>query len=349
MQEVKIKWKDLSLGDKFPDGSIVKGIEEPTMKPCIEIKVFGNEPIVVSEDHLLKFFVSEGGSIKNGEFAHTRKICAIVGADPSVWITAKDLLDSSDKGLSINTYDGVMLEYAELFDNGEPKECFCITTDTGHYYINGMYHHNTARILFYGMSDTEVIEDCGNSDSDGVMHCHAPGICRKCAKKSGWDIEKGQMVGSIISTNLTEGLTQASLSAIHISGKNESKADWEVIKDTLSGFSSSPVIVEAKKAKTTEEARQAIFKGLKKHYESAGIGVDDYNLQMVAKKLTSYKNDNGTLRFVKEGELCDLPSMQTIGGHNNIFLQAELRYSYDKLTTPGVYDNSNRNSVTEMI
>lgn len=205
----------------------------------------------------------------------------------------------------------------------------------------------TQRLLFYGLADMQVIKDCGNKDSDGIMHCHAPGgVCEKCAKKSGWNVKEGQLAGGIISTQLSEGLTQSSLSAIHTGG--EHKEDWEVISATLNSSVSSPVIQEAKKKETTEEARETIFKGLKGLYKKAGISIDDYNLQVIAKKLTSYKNRNGHLSYVKEDELCDLPSLQTIGGHDNLFLQSELRNSYKKISKPMEFTNE-RNAVTAIM
>lgn len=196
----------------------------------------------------------------------------------------------------------------------------------------------TARLLFYGLSDISVIEDCGNAESDGIMHCKAPGICKCCAAKSGLKVEAGDLAGAIVSTHMTEGLTQASLSAIHTgTGK---KQDWEIISDTLKAYSTSPVIKKAREEKTTEGARRAIFEGLKEAYSNAGIEIDDYNLEVVAKQLTSYKTDeNGRLRHVREGELCDLPSIKTIGGHNNLFLQSQLSSSYKSLARPQVFSN----------
>lgn len=205
---------------------------------------------------------------------------------------------------------------------------------------------HSARLLFYGLSDVEVIDDCGNDSSDGIMHCKAPGICKKCAAKSGLNVDTGSFVGATISTHLTEGLTQASLNSIHTG--TGMKQDWEVISDTILGYKSSPIIAKAIDQDTTEGARKVIFDGLKQVYKDAGINIDDYNLQVVSKQLTSYKrNNDGSIRYIKDGELCDFPSMQTIGGHNNLFLQSELKNSYDKITTPHVFDNK-RNAVNSI-
>lgn len=205
---------------------------------------------------------------------------------------------------------------------------------------------HTARITFYGLSDMQVIADCGVANSRGPIDCKAPGICKKCANKAGWKVNEGEMVGGVISTHLTEGLTQASLNAIH-TGTGE-KADWEIIKDTLMGYKSSPIIKSATEKKSVKEAREAIVEGLKDTYEKAGINIDEYNIQVLAKQLTSYKTEkDGSLRYIKDGEMCDFPSMQAIGGHNNLFLQSLLRNSYDKLTHPRVFNNT-PNAVTAM-
>ena len=341
-----IKWRDIQIGDEFVDGSKVTGISPVTYKPCVIIKAKDNIGTVVSEDHLIEAFVCDfDGDCLNDNFHHSKMLRSLVLADYS-FVSAKDLLDSFEKGLDISLDEGE-IEYIKPYKNEEPQECFCITTDTGVYTVNGLVHHNTARLLFYAMADVEVIDDCGNESSDGVLHCKAPGVCKKCAAKSGWDVEKGQLVGATISTHLTEGLTQAYLSSIHTgTGK---KQNHEVIRDTMMGFASSPIIQEAKEKETTEERRQVIFDGLKTAYSDAGIAVDDYNVEMIAKRLTQYKRDGSTgeLRFVKDDEVCSFASLNSIGGHNNLFLQSELRNSYDKITRPQVFDNP-RSAFTEI-
>ena len=342
----QIKWKDIQVGDKFIDGSTVTYISPIVQKPCVIIKAKDNMETIVSEDHLIEAFVCDfDGDCLNETFPHSSLQRSMVMAEYS-FVTAKDLLAAFEKGLDIDLDEGE-IEYIKPYKDGEPQECFCITTDTGVYTTNGLVHHNTARILFYAMADVEVVDDCGNKSSDGVLHCKAPGVCKKCAAKSGWEVEKGQLVGATISTHLTEGLTQAYLSSIH-TGTGQ-KQTHEVIRDTMMSFSSSPIIKEAKSKKTTEERRQAVYNGLKKAYEEAGIGVDDYNIAMVAKRLTQYKGDEktGALRFVRDDELCDLPSLNQIGGHNNLFLQSELRNSYSKITRPQVFENP-RSAFTEI-
>lgn len=344
MKEREILWKDLKVGDKFIDGSSVVEIFEEMDKKCIEMKLANEEPITISFDHMLKLNIIEDGCIINNRLLHSESQRIKLGTNQD-WVSAYDVMECIKNGATVVSENSVV-EYARVANNGEPMKCFCIRTDTGYYSFNGFTHHNSARLLFYGLSDVEVIDDCGNDSSDGIMHCKAPGICKKCAAKSGLNVDTGSFVGATISTHLTEGLTQASLNSIHTG--TGMKQDWEVISDTILGYKSSPIITKAIDQDTTEGARKVIFDGLKQVYKDAGINIDDYNLQVVSKQLTSYKrNNDGSIRYIKDGELCDFPSMQTIGGHNNLFLQSELKNSYDKITTPHVFDNK-RNAVNSI-
>lgn len=200
----------------------------------------------------------------------------------------------------------------------------------------------TARKLFYGLSDVHVKEDCGNESSDGILHCHVPGgICAKCAAKSGWQVKVGELVGATVSTNASEPLTQLSMRSFHTGGKNlKEEQKRNIINNTFDAFSSSPVIEEARKAGTTEERRRIIYEGLKHEYETNGIKMDDYNLMLIAKKMTSYKRVPGKgMHLVKEGELCDISSVSSIGNHNNPFKAAELGSPYKHITNSvGEYD-----------
>ena len=73
-----------------------------------------------------------------------------------------------------------------------------------------------SRKLFYALSDIQVQEDCKNKKSKGVLDCSIPGgICVKCAKKDGIDLIEGRFIGSSLSTNLAEPLTQLSMREFH--------------------------------------------------------------------------------------------------------------------------------------
>lgn len=197
----------------------------------------------------------------------------------------------------------------------------------------------TARKLFYAMSDTMVIEDCGGPYID-AMHCNLPEghICEKCAHltQGGEKINKNMLVGGWISTNMSEALTQLSMKQKHVGGTQivAQLNTSNTIMHTLDGWSSSPIIKKMQEAKTTEEMREILYHGLKDAYASANIKQDDFNIQMVARKLTSYKRENGGVRPINPGEKADIVSMSTVGNSNNIFKSSELTSGYKHLTVP---------------
>lgn len=197
-----------------------------------------------------------------------------------------------------------------------------------------------ARKLFYALSDIEVKDDCGDS-SKGILGCKVPGgVCEKCLKASGVEhYEAGTLLGSVISTNLSEPGTQLVMRHFHSGGQDLiGQENRDVINKTYDGFSSSYIIREAKEAKTTEEAREIMYESLKAEYEKEGISMDDYNLAIIAKKLTSYKRGKGGTRYVKDDEKCDIVSIGSIGNNSNPLKAAELQSPYRKLTKPGEYE-----------
>lgn len=198
-----------------------------------------------------------------------------------------------------------------------------------------------ARKAFYALSDTIVVDDCGGEHID-ALHCSMPegNICLKCARKTrggNADIIKvGNKIGGWLSTNLSEALTQLSMSQKH-TGTMETENQMDsarTVMSTLDGWSTSPIVKRMTEAKTTEEARKICFEGLKEAYSSANIVEDDINLQMIARKLTSYKRDKFGLRPVEPDEKCDIVSIASIGNKNNIFKHAELESGYKSLTKP---------------
>ena len=197
----------------------------------------------------------------------------------------------------------------------------------------------TARKLFYCMADTQVVHDCGGPHID-ALHCKMPEghVCEKCANLSqgGETIHEGQLIGGLISTNISEALTQLSMKQKHV-GSNEVSGQLHVSRDimaTLDGWGSSSIIAKMKEAQTTEEMRNILFEGLKEEYKSANIKQDDFNIMMVARKLTSYKRTPNGLRPVKDGEKASIVSMSVVGNYGNIFKTAELSSGYKTLTRP---------------
>lgn len=193
-----------------------------------------------------------------------------------------------------------------------------------------------ARKLFYALSDIVVHGDCGGPHT-GSISCKVPGgVCSKCMAADGNHHEPGTLVGSILSTNLSEPGTQLSMREFHTGGKNmAAAAKRDVINNTFDGFKSSYIVQEAIDAPTTEEARSIIFNRLKEEYVQNGVPMDEFNITMIAKKLTSYKRDKKTgTRYVQDGEKCDIMSIGAIGNMGNPFKSSELKNSYTYLTKP---------------
>ena len=335
-------WKDLSIGDEFVDGSVCEEIQDWRMKPCYEIKIEGNNPIVLSNDHLLYGLITINNTkISNFEKS---KICRKnVGELDEDWLCVEDIYEmyNLNANISIATDECLNLIYIKPFMDLKPQKVRCISTNTGHYETNGLLHHNTARKLFYCMSDVQVVNDCGyTGDNRNALNCLMPEghICAKCAHSTqgGDDIKEGDLVGGRVSTAMSEALTQLSMKQKHV-GSSEVAGQINVsntIMATLDGWSTSPVIQDALKCKTTQEMRETIFNGLKKLYSDAGIKEDDFNIQMVARKLTSYKRTNNGIEPIQPGEKADICSMMVLGNKDNIFKRSELSTGYKYLTKP---------------
>jgi hypothetical protein len=107
-----------------------------------------------------------------------------------------------------------------------------------------------------------------------------------------------------------------------------------VIMSTLDGWGTSSLIQNMRDAETTEEMRQILYKGLKDEYKKANIKQDEFNLQMIAKKMTSYKRSDNGLRPVDSEEKADIVSIGAVGNSNNIFKTVELSAGYNTLTKP---------------
>lgn len=198
----------------------------------------------------------------------------------------------------------------------------------------------SARKLFYGMSDTMVVKDCGGTH-ESALSCLLPEghICEKCAHstKGGHNVKVGDYVGGLVSTNLSEPLTQLSMKQMHV-GSSEAANQQDhakIIMATYDGWGTSPIVAKAKEAKDYLEARQIIADELKEVYRDAGVAEDPFNIEMVARKMTSYKRVPGVgLVPVQDGEMCTIVGMQSIGNSSNIFKNAELSSGYKILTKP---------------
>ena len=334
----KIPWKELEVGNEFIDGSIVVELQPWNEKPCFELQIDGFDKIVLSHDHLVY-----GDIIINGKridcLEKSEKARQNVMESDKKWICIEDIYEFYKLGAEIKISDCSKLVYIKPFKNSKPQRVRCISTSSGFYETNGLIHHNTARKLFYAMSDIQVVKDCGGPYID-AMHCNMPDghVCEKCAHltQGGEMVKEGQLIGGLVSTNLSEGLTQLSMKQMHVGSNqvSEQQHGSSVIMATLDGWSTSPIIQKMRESETTDEMRDILYNGLKNLYKEAGLKQDDFNIQMVARKLTSYKRTNGGLRPINPGEKCDIVSMGTVGNSNNIFKVSELSSGYKHLTKP---------------
>ena len=335
---IKILWKDLDVGNAFVDGSVVVEIQPWFQKSCYELKLNNFDSIVLSKDHLLY-----GEIIINGVTADCLEksdICRKnVGELDKKWICVEDICDFYNQGAMIYLSDYAKLSFIRPFKSGKPQNVRCISTSTGFYETNGLIHHNTARKLFYSMSDIQVVKDCGGPYID-AMHCNMPEghVCEKCAHltQGGQRVKEGDLIGGLVSTNMSEALTQLSMKQMHVGSAqvSEQQGNSSIIMGTLDGWSTSPIIQRMREAETTEEMRMILFEGLKEQYKSADIKQDDFNMQIVARKLTSYKRGPNGLEPVNPGEKCDIASIGVIGNSSNIFKVSELSSGYKHLTSP---------------
>lgn len=333
----KIHWNEVEVGDIFANDSICTEIQDWKKKPCIELKVIDCDPVVVSTDHLMACNIYLN-NVKIDNLEASAEARKNIGEIDPIWVCAQDIYDLFNSGAYIEM-NGNILEYAKIFKNSTPLNVRCISTSLGYYETNGMFHHNTARKLFYCMSDTQVFKDCGGPYID-AMHCKLPEghVCEKCANitPGGENVKVGKLIGGLISTNISEALTQLSMKQKHTGTLEtaEQQGDAAYIMNTLDGWGRSEIIQKMIQAKTTEEARDILYHGLKDLYSKAGIAQDDFNIQMVAKKLTSYKRTDKGLVPVEDGEKCDIVSIAAIGNINNIFKVSELSTGYKYLTKP---------------
>ena len=351
-------WRDVKVGDRFIDGSTVIDVLPVQMKKCYSVYVENKETeeiykTVLSEDHMVKIFNFDNEILDLLERTNIHK--RNLNIEEPGWICIEDLYTilPFSKDIYMDPSHNNILITVSVYDNGEPQETNCVTTDTGQYVINGIINHNCAKLMFYGMSSIQVYDDCGSNHKD-VLSCESPegNICEKCAHSvhGGDYVKAGNMIGSRISTNMSEPLTQLSMKHMHlavhdqISGTDHSNQ----IMNTLNGFASSPVIMDVKNAKTTEEARKALYEGLKNQYKEAGIAMDDFNIQVVARKMTSYVRDDAGLRPVNPGEKCSVTTLASMGNYNNIFKTGQLRTSYNNLTRPQT-QKINRDSANYML
>lgn len=334
-KRLEINWDEVQVGDIFAeDKSVVVDIFDWEERKCYELtSELGS--MIASDTHL---FAIRNDDNKKSLLSEEQK--AILLEESNNWFSSEDIFNKFNNGEEIYLLNGEKLLNIELFDEGRLQKCRCIQTNTGTYEINGFLSHNSARKLFYGMSDIMVVKDCGGTH-ESTLSCLLPEghICEKCAHstKGGHNVKVGDYVGGLVSTNLSEPLTQLSMKQMHV-GSSEAANQQDhakIIMATYDGWGTSPIVAKAKEAKDYLEARQIISDELKEVYKDAGVAQDPFNIEMIARKMTSYKRVPGVgLVPVKEGEMCTIVGMQSIGNSSNIFKNAELSSGYRILTKP---------------
>lgn len=351
-EEVEISWgeireSDIILGPDPDDGFLVTDVEEPQMRSCYKLKVQGHDPIVVSADHLMSFMLltnnrSEFGKTRlNGKLLHSQEVREFVGESDETWVTAQDIFEFQELCSSIVSFPtGEPLEWISEYKSGEVQSTRCITTDMGFYSMEGILHHNCARLMFYGLSDLQVAEDCGGDHSKGVLGCKCPegNICEACSKQTrgGGQARAGELIGGLVSTNASEPLTQMAMSKTHVGTAEQQRGSDHsaVVIATLKGWRTSPIIEAAAKQPDQESMRQVLFDGLKSEYQAAGVDLDDFNIAVIVRKMTSYRRGPDGLMPVAEGELPTIAGMGQIGQRQNIFKRAELSAGYRIISKP---------------
>ena len=332
------KWKDVEVGMIFANNSICTEIQDWKRDRCYEIKMEGCNPIVVTHDHLVSGRLAIAGRVIT-ELEKSSIARRAIGETNPEWICAQDIFDFMSIGAVFESNTGVDILSIKPFKNFTPVKVRCISTTLGYYETNGLFHHNTARKLFYCMSGMRVFEDCGGPHID-VLHCKAPDghICQKCANAvhGGEKVKANDMIGGMVSTNMLEPVYQLSMKQKHMGTLETSaqQAETKVIMATLDGWGTSPIIEQMRAASTTEEARDILYRGLTDLYKSAKVKEDPFNIQAVARFLTSYKRTENGVVPIQPGEKCDIVSMAAVGNAHNIFKIAELGTGYKALTKP---------------
>lgn len=186
----------------------------------------------------------------------------------------------------------------------------------------------TARKLFYGLSNvTRSKGDCGAGD---ILACKASGsVCTGCSSHLGNSDDR--YIGGLVSTNLSEPGTQLSMREFHSGGVGNTDAS-SVLSATYDAWSNSPVIKSSMSETTTSGRRKALFEGLKTEYASHGVKMDDDNIKVVARQMTSFIRDKGKLRPVRDGETADIVSMRSIGSASNPIKSSAMESAYKRLS-----------------
>lgn len=337
-------WSQVKEGDTLSENmDVVKYVYPYSKRRCYKI-TSSKGSFIAADSHFIKVEITDSeGNVIN------KKVERKLPDDGDTNFATMEFI------YNYNIIEGRKIKIVGIDDytieKYEKSDVRCVETEKHEYTINGIISHNCTRYMYYALSDTYIMEgECNNPDSSGILECTAPGgFCECCAKKSGMrpilnqlmKEQKGKglrtlKIGGLISTNLNEPLTQLYLDSIHNSSSATSHTN---IVNTYDCYASSPIIKKAAEETTTLGKRKVIYEGLKEIYSANDVKIDDYNLQIIAKKMTSYKRTPEGIKLINEdaGEVCDVISIRAIGGNtsSNIFKSATFSTSFDTISKGG--------------
>lgn len=132
-----IYWKDLKEGDIFPSGETVKFIANWEERQCYEIKTENDNPIIVSDEHIMKVNILDPNGNKLNNF------CLLGDEVLEGWNRADEIYNYIKLGCNVFSYKNNSKISINIYKNGEKQKVRCIQTDSGTYEINGIINHNT--------------------------------------------------------------------------------------------------------------------------------------------------------------------------------------------------------------
>lgn len=183
-----MKWKDIENKPsyEFVDGSRLTQVHERTLCLCYEIVYGKNNVLTVSRDHILlcdisrvkvpwlKDYLYDKGIPKSynehfymdGTIKEAEEILEVEPAlvsDTKAWLTAEMinlLIEGQGQDVRLVCDDKTSTKIKKVSYVGQ-KECFCISTNTGHYRVCGVVHHNSVtlrNIIFHALTHSDDIK-----------------------------------------------------------------------------------------------------------------------------------------------------------------------------------------------
>ncbi len=184
---VKKLWKDISVGDKFVDGSVVKSIHERYVEECFTLtyhRKFSLRDVCMTlgSSHLLKISLSFDKGINQWLVDNFGNYAIPTLVDRHVYINKDGSTEEKDEPVQWDKSDDeksvwlpvktvqllVSLGYRPVCNGrvitgcafaGE-KEVFCVETDSHRFETHGLVHHNSVtlrNIIFHCLTHGENI------------------------------------------------------------------------------------------------------------------------------------------------------------------------------------------------